>query len=216
VGKTGAGVPSPWIANRRKESNKTRTAATTRRPPTTRRGNHPITGVSKRHREIHQGTRPATVPGASTKKSVDPRTANTRLIRIFSLRRANRRADHLQGQLVQPVQRGDEDLLQTGRSANRRPRSAEMESVCRKRPRESTSTFGRTPANSTQTEKGTSPIIRQNGTFPLFLSMGPSVSTSTDWEQFHGLHDATLPHSDSIDPKSVTSQTAVTTYATQS
>ena len=43
-------------------------------------GIHAIDRCSKRQRQIQYGTRPATVTGASTKKSADPAIANGRLI----------------------------------------------------------------------------------------------------------------------------------------
>src|SRR6266404_8353535 len=52
------------------------------RPPRNRNGSQPLTGVSMRQRDIHHGTTPATVPGARTKNTADPRMANSRLIRL--------------------------------------------------------------------------------------------------------------------------------------
>ena len=49
-----------------KESTSTGSPAMMSRPPRTRKGNHPGMGVSKRQCDIRHGTRPATVPGAST------------------------------------------------------------------------------------------------------------------------------------------------------
>src|SRR6266849_2292717 len=62
VGNMGAGVPNPCRANRAKESTSTGSPAMMSRPPRNRNGSQPLTGVSMRQRDIHHGTRPATVP----------------------------------------------------------------------------------------------------------------------------------------------------------
>ncbi len=48
--------------------------------PSNRRGSNPASGAGTVQREIHQGSNPATVPGASTKNRADPTMAKTRLI----------------------------------------------------------------------------------------------------------------------------------------
>jgi hypothetical protein len=52
-----------------------------------RKGVKPRNGGRRRQREIHQGTSPATVPGASTRKAAVPKMANTRRVRSSSFRR---------------------------------------------------------------------------------------------------------------------------------
>src|SRR5579864_3573846 len=84
VGNTGAGVPTPSRANRAKESTSTGSPARMSRPPRNRNGSQPLIGVSMRQRDIHHGTRPATVPGARNKNTADPKMANSRLIRLHS------------------------------------------------------------------------------------------------------------------------------------
>jgi len=49
-------------------------------PPTKRKRGIRKKGASTRQREIHQGTKPATNPGAMTRKTAEPRIANTFLI----------------------------------------------------------------------------------------------------------------------------------------
>ena len=49
--------------------------ATTRSVPTPRSRGRPRNAGRTSHREIHQGTRPATMPGAARKKSAEPKTA---------------------------------------------------------------------------------------------------------------------------------------------
>lgn len=49
------------------------------RPPANRQAGIPKKGGSSRQREIHRGTKPATNPGATTRKTAEPTIANTRL-----------------------------------------------------------------------------------------------------------------------------------------
>src|ERR1035438_9340808 len=79
VGKTGAGVPAPCTANRTKESRRPMTPSVISRPPANRQAGIPKKGGSSRQREIHRGTKPATNPGATTRKTAEPTIANTRL-----------------------------------------------------------------------------------------------------------------------------------------
>src|ERR1051325_8088616 len=80
VGKTGAGVPTPCRANRAKESRRPIRPSVIRMPPAKRKIGIPKKGASTRHREIHQGIRPATNPGAMTRKIAEPTIATTFLI----------------------------------------------------------------------------------------------------------------------------------------
>jgi len=48
-------------------------------PPARQKKSIPKKGVSSRQREIHQGTKPATKPGAMTKKIAERTIANTSL-----------------------------------------------------------------------------------------------------------------------------------------
>jgi hypothetical protein len=47
-----------------------------RRPPETRRSGIPKKGLWSRHSEIHQGTKPATNPGAIPRKTAEPTIAS--------------------------------------------------------------------------------------------------------------------------------------------
>jgi len=49
-------------------------------PPAERRSGIQREEVSSRQREIHQGTKPATNPGAMTRKNAEPMIANTFLL----------------------------------------------------------------------------------------------------------------------------------------
>ena len=51
-----------------------------RMPPPRRKSIIPKSGASTRQCEIHQGTKPATNPGAMTRKTAEPSIANTFLI----------------------------------------------------------------------------------------------------------------------------------------
>src|ERR1700722_7985989 len=48
-------------------------------PPAKRNGGIPKKGASSRQREIHQGTKPATNPGAITRKTAEPIIASSLL-----------------------------------------------------------------------------------------------------------------------------------------
>ena len=56
------------------------TPSMTSMPPARRKSAIPKKGLSSRQREIHQGTKPATNPGAITRKTADPTIAKTFLI----------------------------------------------------------------------------------------------------------------------------------------
>ena len=75
VGATGAGVPSPSQAKRAKASRTTTRPAAIRRRPAQRRAATPSTGGSGPQRVISQGIRPATTPGARTRKTRLPTAA---------------------------------------------------------------------------------------------------------------------------------------------
>ncbi len=49
-------------------------------PPTKRKRGIPKKGASSRQREIHHGTKPATNPGAMTRKTTEPTIAKTFLV----------------------------------------------------------------------------------------------------------------------------------------
>src|SRR6266498_17143 len=49
-------------------------------PPPRRKRGIPGNGAASRHREIHQGARPATNPGAMTRKTAEPMIASTFLM----------------------------------------------------------------------------------------------------------------------------------------
>jgi hypothetical protein len=65
---------------RAKESKSTGRPARINTTPAIRSRDRPKNGGSIRHLEIHQGTKPATVQGASTKNNADPKMAEIRLI----------------------------------------------------------------------------------------------------------------------------------------
>src|SRR6266496_1457444 len=77
VGAAGAGVPAPSATNRTKAVTSTATPAAMRTPPATRSGAQAHHGRGWRTRQpvSHQGSRPATTPGASTKKTAVPAAA---------------------------------------------------------------------------------------------------------------------------------------------
>src|SRR5207245_6369216 len=80
VGATGAGVPIPSATKRAKASRSTAApAATAIQPMTWSHAGAP----ADCHRLRSQGTRPATTPGARTRKSRLPTAARTRPTRAF-------------------------------------------------------------------------------------------------------------------------------------
>lgn len=82
VGNTGAGVPTPSIAKRRNESISTIDPAAISATPAMRSNSASGNPSCAVHREINHGTKPATVPGASKKKMIEPKAAETRFIEI--------------------------------------------------------------------------------------------------------------------------------------
>src|SRR6202035_3526308 len=71
--------PKPLSAKRAKESNSKGTPARISKTPSHLKGEKCRSGARMCQREIHQGTSPATVPGAITRKKTVPTTAETRL-----------------------------------------------------------------------------------------------------------------------------------------
>jgi hypothetical protein len=71
VGATGAGVPEPSATKRTNACTSTTTPAASSTAPATRSGTQAQDGCGWRTRQpvSHQGTRPATTPGASTKNT---------------------------------------------------------------------------------------------------------------------------------------------------
>jgi hypothetical protein len=77
--KDGRWRSHPWSANRTKESNRTAAPAAISTTPTARAG-HPNPMAYFPRSAIHQGRKPATIPGANTKNTAEPRTANNLLL----------------------------------------------------------------------------------------------------------------------------------------
>src|SRR5947209_8233224 len=84
VGRMGAGVPRPWTANRRNESSNPTAPAASRTNPAARTSGEPGSGARVCQRVIHHGTSPATVPGATTRKTAEPMTATALLLVAFA------------------------------------------------------------------------------------------------------------------------------------
>src|SRR5262249_21077332 len=89
VGKMGAGVPRPWSAKRAKESRSTGRPAATNSTPKTLREDIPSSGAPTCHRQIRQGTEPATIPGAMTRNIAEPRMGCMRLIQFEGFSRTH-------------------------------------------------------------------------------------------------------------------------------
>src|SRR5262245_6374872 len=75
VGATGEGVPSPSMTNRAKAWTRTNAPRTRRITPPTRRAAQWASGPRTCQCVSHQGTRPATTPGATAKNSALPAAA---------------------------------------------------------------------------------------------------------------------------------------------
>src|SRR3954452_13437338 len=73
-GAMGAGVPKPSIAKRRKQSSNPIAPAASKSTPTARSAATPARGGPMCQRVSVHGTKTATVPGATTRKTAEPRT----------------------------------------------------------------------------------------------------------------------------------------------
>ena len=78
MGSTGAGVPRPCNAKRANESSNAGAPAAINATPSHRVQAIPSSGGSNFQPEIHQGTSPATVPGASRRNNTVPTTEPAR------------------------------------------------------------------------------------------------------------------------------------------
>src|SRR5215813_2482193 len=74
-GATGAGVPMPSVTNRANAWRSTAVPQMIRSAPNARNGSQGANGSQSRQRVSHQGTTPATKPGARTKKIKLPNAA---------------------------------------------------------------------------------------------------------------------------------------------
>src|SRR6185312_6585035 len=100
VGATGAGVPRPSATNRAKAWTRTIAPRMSMISPATRTGAQWASGPRTCHRVSHQGTTPATTPGAAAKNSVLPTAAaGLRMQTVCARRpaRARRCADEFPG-----------------------------------------------------------------------------------------------------------------------
>src|SRR5919204_3858369 len=82
-GATGAGVPKPFHTKRAKDSTTGMRPRKTSAAPTTRNASSPRKAGLKCQSVIDQGMKTASIPGAITKKSKDPRAAQNRLMRFL-------------------------------------------------------------------------------------------------------------------------------------
>src|SRR5690242_468661 len=101
VGATGAGVPRPSATNRAKAWTSTIAPRMSRISPATRTGAHPASDPRTCHRVSHQGTRPATTPGATAKNSTLPTAA----VGLFTLAAQAPRDSSVRGIRILPALR---------------------------------------------------------------------------------------------------------------
>src|SRR4051794_26747819 len=73
----GAGLPTPCNAKRANESSRPIAPKAISTPPASRKNDNPNKAGLSCQREIHHGTKPATKPGATTRKIADPMIAES-------------------------------------------------------------------------------------------------------------------------------------------